>query len=876
MNRFTMGLTARSIAGCAALAVLPLAAESTFYWTGKAANGDTILTLSCYVKAVNGTNVPATELPDVGDKVGLTTHSVMSISITNAAELAQFEKISRFWGIGADSRLIIDVPTGRSYDMMSSFVYSNDEDVSTRGQLVKTGGGDLYLKAIYLAEKSKDYAYKARIDIQEGTVHATTNAAVGVSHYYGEVSISNNATFYTAHGPDVGSSLIHTAVQGISGYGLITNDSPNNSSSSWILRPYGTLNRSFYGMIANPIRMFAYGKQNLISTNNTFGKGVTLFYSKNGGLGVMKLGMSGEPSSIGTASSLVMRDSCGHLRYLGPGETSDKSFTIQGEESAVSRIDGGANGGLILTGGWSHRSGTVARNRVTLSGANATPCEIAGAIDPAFDSNFPFDITKSGSGTWIMRHNASRNNEGAVNVEEGTLQFETIDRVYEVSALGVGTMPLDGYAHYLGGGASEAVFEYIGTAPKRAGGRPIALKGDARILTSGGRLQLSSATCVADHPVTLTLDGANTEENVLYSVSDGTAGGKVNLVKEGAGRWVLTGNQSFSGTLAVKNGRLTVRKHAYNWFKWLIKSNRNQTDIMSTANEFALYDSTGTRQNLRLTYNTNDVAVNTMYLKPGEIDYDRAHPYYAYSPGDPHGRDLDKLVDGGSSQWNYRSLADDGATVLKLSDSDPLSWCHIVMRLTNGTPQIASYDWNVTYRAGAANINRNIKSYEVLGSTDGCNWEFLDSLTYYDDLTSAASSSWYFVATASAAKSIDTRPAWVDTSMSNVAAVRVDAGATLDAEGEGPFPINGLEIDASRGFGTISGFAFAGTGTVTITNAPSGQSVSLAANLAGASGLANVNADWLVMENGRAAKRIVRLSATSVDILVTGLRVILR
>lgn len=887
MIRLAMKLAVRCIVGCVAATTLPLAAEYTYYWTGNAANGDTILSLGCYKKSVDGTNVDATELPGEGDKVGLTTHSVMSISITNEDELEQFEKISRFWGIGADSRLIIDVPAGRNYDMNSMFVYDNSENVSTRGQLVKTGGGDLYLKATYFADekKAKNYAYKARLDIQEGAVHAATNAVVGVAHYFGEVSISNGAAFYTAYGPNVGSSLIHTAVQGISGEGLITNDSPDTASSSWILRPYGTLGRQFSGLIAPSIRMFVYGKQDIISTNNTFKGGVSLFYTSNGGLGVMKVGNTGEPSSIGTSGTIHTRDSSGYLRYIGPGETSNKAFTFQGNSTTLAIIDGGANGGLILTGSWSHRSSdTKARNPVTLKGANATPCEMRGGIADAYNGLYPFDITKADAGTWIMRNNVNRKNEGAFSVTEGTLKFESIDRMYEVSALGTGTMPLDGYAHYLGGGESEAVFEYIGEAPKRAGGRPIALKGDARILTSGGRLQLSSATCVADHAVTLTLAGANTEENVLYSVSDGTAGGKVNLVKEGIGRWVLTGDQSFSGTLAVKQGRVTVRKHAFNWFKWLVKSNQNQDTTMAGATEFALYDATGTRQNLRLTYNTNDVAVNTMYLKPGEIEYDRAHPYYAYSEGHPHDRDLNKLVDAATSGehiWNYRSLADDGTTILKWSKTDPMSWAHVVMRLTNGTPQIASYDWKCTYAVDSSSANRNLSSYELLGSTDGCNWEPLD-VQSYDESPVSASHEWVFQGGTSFAEphtsghSIATRPAWVDTSMSNVAAVRVDEGATLDAEGEGPFPINGLEIDASCGFGTVSGFTFAASGTVTVTNVPPHQSVSLSANLSGASGLDSVNANWSVMENGRPAKRIVRLSATSVDILVAGLRVILR
>jgi len=59
-------------------------------------------------------------------------------------------------------------------------------------------------------------------------------------------------------------------------------------------------------------------------------------------------------------------------------------------------------------------------------------------------------------------------------------------------------------------------------------------------------------------PLTLTLDGANTGNNTITTL-DKSGGQLINVVKSGAGKWVLSGTNNIgSGTVTVNNGTLTI------------------------------------------------------------------------------------------------------------------------------------------------------------------------------------------------------------------------------------------------------------------------------------------------------------------------------
>ena len=64
----------------------------------------------------------------------------------------------------------------------------------------------------------------------------------------------------------------------------------------------------------------------------------------------------------------------------------------------------------------------------------------------------------------------------------------------------------------------------------------------------------------AGHITTLTLNGINTGNNTLSGViGDGSAGGKVAVMKSGEGTWVLSGPNTYTGATTISTGVLNIR-----------------------------------------------------------------------------------------------------------------------------------------------------------------------------------------------------------------------------------------------------------------------------------------------------------------------------
>ncbi len=76
----------------------------------------------------------------------------------------------------------------------------------------------------------------------------------------------------------------------------------------------------------------------------------------------------------------------------------------------------------------------------------------------------------------------------------------------------------------------------------------------ARLLNFGGAI---SGVASTDNTTILTLNGANTGNNMIGGVvGDGDVGGDIGLVKNGSGRWCLSGANVYSGGTALNEGTL--------------------------------------------------------------------------------------------------------------------------------------------------------------------------------------------------------------------------------------------------------------------------------------------------------------------------------
>ena len=211
---------------------------------------------------------------------------------------------------------------------------------------------------------------------------------------------------------------------------------------------------------------------------------------------------------------------------------------------------------------------------------------------------------------------------------------------------------------------------------------------------------------------------------------------------------------------------------------------------------------------------------------------------------------------------------------------DESSWLPLVVRLANGAPAVASYDWVTTYgwstrNNGGFHWMPNVWSLE--GSVDGMHWENVKldggdySITTNGCEAAATDSTFIFAGVAMERDNIalgtkspvnhmggcsirgtSTNSFVV---LSNVRSLRVDHGATLELENvEAAF--TKLTVDMAVGGGTVKGAAFASAGVVDLLNyEPSGSAQVIPIDLESSTGTESIRA-WAVSVAGLVNQRL--------------------
>ncbi|WP_245295167.1 autotransporter-associated beta strand repeat-containing protein [Manganibacter manganicus] len=275
----------------------------------------------------------------------------------------------------------------------------------------------------------------------------------------------------------------------------------------------------------------------------------------SGTLEVKCLNDGGLASSIGASSAdagnLVLNG--GRLSYIGTGSSTDRQLTLGA--SADSALVAGGTGAVSFTNTAPITFATAnSAQTLRLTGDNTDDNSIAAEI--ADNGSGVTSLIKSGGGTWILTNSASTYT-GVTTIEGGVLGVDKLADGGLASSLGASSA--DASNLIIGNGST---LRYTGTGDSTnrlftlaAGTTVIESAGTGAIVfTDTGPVTLAGD----DQNRTIALGGTNTGDNTLAGSIGDAGNGVTILAKNNSGTWVLTGNNTYSGTTVINDGTLVL------------------------------------------------------------------------------------------------------------------------------------------------------------------------------------------------------------------------------------------------------------------------------------------------------------------------------
>ncbi|TSA31699.1 MAG: hypothetical protein D4R66_07010, partial [Opitutales bacterium] len=396
----------------------------------------------------------------------------------------------------------------------------------------------------------------------------------------GSITVNDTATLRLSGGISVGAKALTLIGAGNASGGALRNISGNNSyaggialgGSARINSDADTLTLS--GALNNGTSTLIFGGAGNVTVSGIIGSGsgslvvdgtgvVTLSnaantytgqtFIKNGTLSVSNIGSVsvaggfGAPTTAGDGT-IAIGDvaNTGTLRWTrSSNETSDRVIDLAGTTGGAT-IDASGSGVLTLSSAVTATG--VGAKSLTLTGTTGTtgtPNVISSGISDG--SSAVISLIKTGTGVW--RLNGSNNYTGSTTVSNGTLMLGANQNF---SALTLGGLS-GGTATLALGSSSTATL--TGNVTFSAANNP----SGATISGSGvSTLDLNAATRTFIVGSSSSANGADLTISAV--IADALTGGA--LTKTGAGSLVLTGANSFTGTITVDGGTLSVSPQA--------------------------------------------------------------------------------------------------------------------------------------------------------------------------------------------------------------------------------------------------------------------------------------------------------------------------
>ena len=791
----------------------------------------------------------------------------------------------------ATSYFTVSIPAGVTNTLACEVTNTRENGSGSfgRGGLVKVGDGTLLLKLT-------DYGYFTAITISKGDMVFEWAENSPTKCCLDSLTVESGCV------ADIASDKV-LVVRKFYGFGEIT------SSKKGTLQTFSSAANisDFSGKLTGNLKLTSCSAIFLRGAESSNTGAITVLGEADGNpatyIGVAKLGTKQEFGSLGSGTDINFGLSTsfpGGLLYLGNGEESDRNLKLQSAKAnSFPFIDGGATGGLVLTG--SLISEGSLNNVFGLCGSNVTDCVFATKmeeIDDADGNHVSYHIVKRGSGTWKLAPKSSSTWAGALSVEEGTIKYDTIADAGSFCALGYATNLFDCYtrkfeesfpvdwAIALGSAdGTEGTLEYTGTKGVVCATRPIVLKGDGRIRQNVQKpFRFDGVSSAGENAKSLILDGSGTGGNEISGISDADHGA-ISVVKEGIGTWTLSAANSFSGSLTVKEGTLNVCAPNWNWLKFVVRQNfTNETGKTSASGfytrEMAFFNKDGVSQTIGTTFDNSSDG-----LLPGHFTF--------------NDDTYKEQVTGSYPNACWSALFDDSNNPTKIGfdkltpvENKETSWASIVIRLPENADPVTSVDYVWVLANNKSGCNTQPSWFTVMGSFDGFEWNELFSTNYayasshgkwvssdagYNpgDLTAARTNANKRRHGMPLAQPGDSVRGPID----SVSCVSVSSGATLKCL-YGVITLDSFGIDMTSGGGTVEGFAFAETGTLYLTGVDTDSGVNQwekSFNPVNCTGVTNLS-NWTLLVNGsETSKHSVSVTADGkVRLFGLGLRVIIR
>ncbi len=191
-----------------------------------------------------------------------------------------------------------------------------------------------------------------------------------------------------------------------------------------------------------------------------------------------------------------------------------------------------------------------ASRNLSFNTAGSSTLTISGIISGTGTSGL---IKTAGAGTLAIS-NIANTFGGQVSLVGGTTSVTKLANIGENSSFGTGSSA----SQIIINGAA---LTHVGSETSSTN-RQLSFNGGNNTINSNGSGTLSfTAASIANAgnaARTLTLGGTNTGDNTFGSIINNSTGFVTGLIKSGAGKWVLTGNNSYTGSTTINAGILSV------------------------------------------------------------------------------------------------------------------------------------------------------------------------------------------------------------------------------------------------------------------------------------------------------------------------------